>query len=74
MNRVLTFVDVTAPRPLKLVVNTGNGAAETTVDALAKRFSELGGPLNFIRVHHTPYATFPNGIPNPILSENHANG
>jgi phosphomannomutase len=27
--------------------------------------------LEFIRVHHTPDATFPNGIPNPLLPENH---
>ena len=32
---------------------------------------ELGAPLEFIRVHHTPDATFPNGIPNPLLPENH---
>jgi phosphomannomutase len=31
---------------------------------------ELGAPLDFIRVHHTPDATFPNGIPNPLLPEN----
>jgi phosphomannomutase len=28
--------------------------------------------MEFIRVHHTPDATFPNGIPNPLLPENHA--
>ena len=32
---------------------------------------ELGAPLEFIRVHHTPDTTFPNGIPNPLLPENH---
>jgi phosphomannomutase len=33
---------------------------------------DLGAPLEFIRVHHAPDATFPNGIPNPLLSENHS--
>ena len=28
--------------------------------------------LQFIRVHHEPDHTFPNGIPNPLLPENHA--
>lgn len=68
---VLSFVDVKALWPLKIVVNSGNGAAGPTFDALAARLLELGAPLEFIRVHHVPDATFPNGIPNPILPENH---
>jgi phosphomannomutase len=59
-------------RPLKIVVNSGNGAAGPTFDAIADRLASLGAPLEFIRVHHTPDATFPNGIPNPLLPENHA--
>ena len=42
------------------------------LDALAERLSVLAAPLEFIRVHHTPDATFPNGIPNPLLPENHS--
>ena len=72
VDRVLSFVDVKALRPLKIVVNSGNGAAGPTFDALAERLIELGAPLEFIRVHHTPDATFPNGIPNPLLPENHS--
>jgi len=72
VDRVLSFVDVKALRPLKIVVNSGNGAAGPTFDALADRLTELGAPLEFIRVHHTPDATFPNGIPNPLLPENHS--
>ena len=68
---VLSFVDVKALRPLKVVVNSGNGAAGPPFDALAERLMELGAPLEFIRVHHTPDTTFPNGIPNPLLPENH---
>ena len=72
VDRVLSFVDVKALRPLKIVVNSGNGAAGPTFDALAERLLALGAPLEFIRVHHTPDATFPNGIPNPLLSENYS--
>ena len=72
VDRVLSFVDVKALRPLKIVVNSGNGAAGPTFDALAERLSVLAAPLEFIRVHHTPDATFPNGIPNPLLPENHS--
>jgi phosphomannomutase len=72
VDRVLGFVDLKALRPLKIVVNSGNGAAGPTFDALAKRLMDLGAPLEFIRMHHAPDATFPNGIPNPLLSENHS--
>ena len=72
VGRVLSFVDLPALRPLKIVVNSGNGAAGPTFDAIASQLLALGAPLEFVRVHHTPDATFPNGIPNPLLPENHA--
>jgi len=71
VDRVVSFVDVKVLRPLKIVVNSGNGAAGPTFDSLADRLLELGAPLEFIRVHHKPDAAFPNGIPNPLLPENH---
>jgi phosphomannomutase len=71
VDRVLSFVDTKALRPLKIVVNSGNGSAGPTFDAIAGRLLTLGAPLEFIRVHHTPDATFPNGMPNPLLPENH---
>ena len=70
VSRVLSFVDVRALQPLKIVVNSGNGAAGPTFDAIAERLIGLGATLEFVRVHHTPDATFPNGIPNPLLPEN----
>ena len=72
VTRVLSLVDVSALRTLKIVVNSGNGAAGPTFDAIAARLAELGAPLEFVRVHHSPDPTFPNGIPNPLLPENHA--
>ena len=71
VDHVLSFFYIKALRPLKIVVNSGNGAAGPTFDALAKQLMELGAPLEFIRVHHAPDATFPNGIPNPLQPENH---
>lgn len=72
VSRVLSLVDVPALRPLKIVVNSGNGAAGPTFDAIASRLAAMGAPLEFVRVHHSPDPTFPNGIPNPLLPENHA--
>lgn len=56
-------------RPLKLVVNSGNGAAGHVIDELEKRFIAAEIPVTFIKVHHQPDGNFPNGIPNPLLPE-----
>ena len=72
VDQVLSFVNVDALRPLKVVVNSGNGAAGPTFDAIAARLVDLGAPIEFIRVHHKPDYKFPNGIPNPMLVRNQA--
>ena len=63
--RVLSFVDVAALRPLRILVNAGNGTAGPTFDALADELARRGAPLSFQRLHHQPDGRFPNGIPNP---------
>lgn len=68
--RVLSFVDLAALRPLRILVNAGNGAAGPTFDAIAAALAAKAAPLQFIRLHHTPDGSFPHGIPNPLLPEN----
>lgn len=70
VERLLSFVDLGALRPLKIVVNAGNGAAGPTFDAIAEALAARGAPLEFVRMHHQPDGSFPNGIPNPLLPEN----
>ncbi len=70
VERVLSFVDIAALRPLRILVNSGNGAAGPTFDALAAALAAKGAPFEFIRMHHEPDGSFPNGIPNPLLDEN----
>lgn len=70
VDRVLSFVDSAALAPLTIVVNAGNGAAGPTFDALAAALETRGAPLRFVRMHHDPDGSFPNGIPNPLLPEN----
>lgn len=70
VERVLSFVDSAALKPLTIVVNAGNGAAGPTFDAIAAALETRGAPLRFIRMHHDPDGSFPNGIPNPLLPEN----
>ncbi|TVT53709.1 MAG: phosphomannomutase CpsG [Sedimenticola thiotaurini] len=72
IEHLLGYITHDAIKPLKLVVNAGNGVAGHSIDALEQRFNMLGIPITFIKIHHNPDGTFPNGIPNPILDENRA--
>ena len=72
VTKLLSFVDATVLKPLKVVVNSGNGAAGPTFDAIATALGQNAPQIEFIRVQHQPDHTFPNGIPNPLLPENHA--
>ena len=67
---LMTYINPTKIRPLKLVVNAGNGAAGHVIDAIEAKFKELNVPIEFIKIHHEADGAFPNGIPNPILVEN----
>jgi len=69
---LLTYIDAANIRPLKLVVNSGNGSAGHVVDELERQFLKHNIPITFVKVHHDADATFPNGIPNPLLPENRA--
>ena len=67
-----SFVEAKNLKPLKLVVNAGNGAAGHVIDALESAFKKNAIPIEFVKIHHQPDGTFPNGIPNPLLPENRA--
>ena len=67
IDHMLSYVDVAKLKPLKLVMNPGNGCASIASDALEPHL-----PFNFIKVHNEPDGTFPNGIPNPMLEQNQA--
>jgi phosphomannomutase len=65
IEHLLTYVDVAALKPLKIVCNAGNGGAGRVVDALESHL-----PFTFTKLHHDPDGHFPNGVPNPLLVEN----
>ncbi|HNE26460.1 MAG TPA: phosphomannomutase, partial [Pseudomonadales bacterium] len=65
VQHLLGYVDRAQLKPLKLVINAGNGGAGLVMDALEKHL-----PFQFVKVHHQPDGTFPNGVPNPLLEEN----
>ncbi|MGH8494712.1 MAG: phosphomannomutase [Gammaproteobacteria bacterium] len=65
VDHLLSYADAKVLRPLKIVVNAGNGGAGKVVDLLEKRL-----PFEFVKVHHEPDNSFPHGVPNPLLPEN----
>ena len=67
VEHLLSYVDHARLKPLRIVVHAGNGGAGLIVDKLAPFL-----PFEFVRVQHEPDGTFPNGVPNPMLVENHA--
>ncbi len=70
VSHLLTYIDIDTLKPLKLVVNAGNGAAGHVIDAIEERFNNKGVGVEFIKIYHEPDGNFPNGIPNPLLIEN----
>jgi phosphomannomutase len=69
IDHLMGYIDTANLKPLKLVINSGNGAAGPVIDALEARFQAMNLPVTFIKVHNTPDGNFPNGIPNPLLPE-----
>ena len=65
VKHILSYVDVSGLKPLKVVVNAGNGAAGPILDVMEKYL-----PFELIKVHNQPDGSFPNGVPNPLLPEN----
>jgi phosphomannomutase len=68
---LLGYIAPKALKPLKIVVNAGNGAAGHAIDWLEAALKQTGTQtVEFIKIHHEPDGHFPNGIPNPLLPEN----
>ena len=65
VKHILSYIDIAALRPLKVVVNAGNGAAGPVLDVLERYL-----PFELVKVHHQPDGNFPNGVPNPLLPDN----
>lgn len=72
VNHLLSYINSGQLKPLKIVVNAGNGAAGPTIDAIEEIFKQAGVAVEFIKINHEPDSSFPNGIPNPMLLENRA--
>ena len=60
--RVLGFANGFELKPMKVVINSGNGAAGPSVEELAAHT-----PLEVVHLRPEPDGRFPNGVPNPLL-------
>ncbi|MDZ7320182.1 phosphomannomutase CpsG [Kosakonia sacchari] len=69
VDHLLSYIVAPNIKPMKLVINSGNGAAGPVIDALENEFEKRSIPVEFIKVHHSPDGNFPHGIPNPLLPE-----
>jgi phosphomannomutase len=65
VERVLSFVDVGAMRPLRVVIDAANGMAGAMLPPILERL-----PIEAVRCFFEPDGTFPNHEPNPLLPEN----
>ena len=68
--KVLSFVNPKNLKPLKILVNAGNGTAGPAFDEIARQLANTAPQIEFIRMDHEPDSSFPNGIPDPLLEEN----
>lgn len=65
IEHLLTYIDRSALKPMKIVANPGNGGAGPILKELAKHL-----PFEFITINEQPDGNFPNGVPNPLLLPN----
>jgi phosphomannomutase len=65
VERVLSFVDTDAVRPLRVVIDAANGMAGAMLPPVLERL-----PIEAVPCYFEPDGTFPNHEPNPLLPEN----
>lgn len=64
VKHLLSLVDLSSLKPLKVLLDPGNGAAGVALEALLPHL-----PFKVERFRWEPDGHFPNGVPNPILEE-----
>ncbi len=68
--KINSFASNKISKKLKVLVNSGNGAAGPTFDAVVKKYAKNNPLVTFTKIFHEPDSSFPNGIPNPMLKKN----
>jgi len=65
VEKVLSFIDPSVLKPLRIVIDAGNGMAGAMLSPVLERL-----PVEAVRCYFEPDGTFPNHEPNPLLPEN----
>jgi phosphomannomutase len=65
VERVLSFIDVSSLKPLRVVIDAANGMAGAMLPPVLEQL-----PIDVVRHFFEPDGTFPNHEPNPLLPEN----
>ena len=66
VDRALSFVDVSALKPLRVVIDAANGMAGVMLPPVLDRLPMI----DVVRCYFEPDGSFPNHEPNPLLPEN----
>lgn len=64
VKHLVSLVDPATVKPLRVLLDPGNGAAGVALEALLPHY-----PFSVERFRWEPDGNFPNGVPNPILEE-----
>lgn len=67
VQHLLSYVDVSLLKPLKIVMDAGNGSAGAVIKEIVESL-----PFECVFLNEVPDGTFPNGVPNPLIPENRA--
>ena len=65
VDRVMSFIDTSSIRRLKVVIDAANGMAGAMLPPVLERL-----PIDAVRCYFDPDGSFPNHEPNPLLPEN----
>ncbi|MFL5948729.1 MAG: phosphomannomutase/phosphoglucomutase [Gaiellaceae bacterium] len=65
VDRVLSFIDISAVKPLRVVIDAANGMAGVMLPPVLERL-----PIDAVPYFFEPDGSFPNHEPNPLLPEN----
>ena len=68
VDHIISYIEPDSLKPIKAVVNAGNGCAGSVMDLLEKRL-----PIELVKLQYEPDGRFPHGVPNPLLPENRQN-
>jgi phosphomannomutase len=66
VERVLSFIDPGAVKPLRVVVDAANGMGGRMLEPILERLPQIDA----LRYYFEPDGSFPNHEPNPLLPEN----